>query len=163
MNISNKLKYINVKNRTHYFFNDFMSIENVDVNNIKIDENPHKNILIYYIEYAMIKKDLSYLIFTNLNGYFEEFNGNKYLMLFPTNESKRKKNEELWHKTRDLIKDFITKNWDDQKHMKIKFNLYNNLPLNKIIEIATMEIVVRADFHENKKMLFTSFFRLTPA
>ena len=34
--------------------------------------------------------------------------------------------------------------------MKIKFNLYNNLPLNKIIEIVTMEIVVRPDFHENK-------------
>ena len=35
--------------------------------------------------------------------------------------------------------------------MKIKFNLYNNLPLNKTIEILTMEIVVRPDFHENKK------------
>ena len=43
----------------------------------------------------MIKKDLKiysvnplYLIFTNVNGYFEEINGNKYLILIPTNESK---------------------------------------------------------------------------
>ena len=99
MNISNKVKYINVKNWKCNFFNDFISIENVDVNNIKIDEKPYKNILICYIGYAMIKKDLriysvnlSYLIFTNLNGYFEEINGNKYLMLVPTNESKEKKN-----------------------------------------------------------------------
>ena len=66
-------------------------------------------------------------------------------------KAKKKKYEELWSKTRDLIRDFITKNWDDEKHMKIKFNLYNNLPLNKTIEILTMEIVVRPDFHENKK------------
>ena len=33
-----------------------------------------------------------YLIFNKLNGYFEEVNGNKYLMLNPTNESKEKIN-----------------------------------------------------------------------
>ena len=38
-----------------------------------------------------------YLIFKKLKGYFEEINGNKYLTLVPTNESKEKilKNEEL--------------------------------------------------------------------
>ena len=38
-----------------------------------------------------------YLIFNDVNGYFEEINGNKYLTLVPTNESKEKilKNEEL--------------------------------------------------------------------
>ena len=35
--------------------------------------------------------------------------------------------------------------------MKIKFNLDNELPLNKKIEIPTMTIVVRAVFHENNK------------
>ena len=29
-----------------------------------------------------------YLIFSNANRYFEEINGNKYLMLVPTNERK---------------------------------------------------------------------------
>ena len=31
-----------------------------------------------------------YLIFNKLNGYFEETNGNNYLTLVPTNESKKK-------------------------------------------------------------------------
>ena len=31
-----------------------------------------------------------YLIFNKVNGYFEEINGNKYLTLVPTNESKEK-------------------------------------------------------------------------
>ena len=30
-----------------------------------------------------------YLIFNKVNSYFEEINGNKYLMLVPTNEGKK--------------------------------------------------------------------------
>ena len=47
-----------------------------------------------------------YLIFKKINGYFEEINKNKYLMLVPTNKSKAKikKYEELWRKVRDLIR-----------------------------------------------------------
>ena len=47
--MSNKVKDINTKNRAYYFFNDIINIENFDSNNIKIDENSNKNILIYYI------------------------------------------------------------------------------------------------------------------
>ena len=93
-----------------------------------------------------------YLIFNKVNGYFEEINGNKYLTLVPTNESKEKikKYEELWIKIRDLIRS-ITKNLDDydEKHMKIKFDSDDNLPLNKTMEIPIVAIVARAVFHEN--------------
>ena len=39
-----------------------------------------------------------YLILNKMNGHFEEVNGNKYLTLVSTNESKgkTKKYEELW-------------------------------------------------------------------
>ena len=49
-----------------------------------------------------------------MKGYFEEINGNKYLMLVSTNESKEKikQYEELWSKIRDLIRS-ITKKSDD--------------------------------------------------
>ena len=52
-----------------------------------------------------------YVIFNKAYGYFEEIDGNKYLTLIPTNESKEKikKYEELWKKIRDLIR-LITKN-----------------------------------------------------
>ena len=36
-----------------------------------------------------------YLTFVDVNGYFEEINGNKYLTLVPTNESKRKKKKSM--------------------------------------------------------------------
>ena len=53
---------------------------------------------------------------------------------------------------RDLIRS-ITKNSDDydEKYLKIKFNSNYEFPLNKMIEIPSMTIVVRAVFHENNK------------
>ena len=97
-----------------------------------------------------------------MNGYFEEINGNKYLTLVPINENKEKikKYEELWSKIRDLIRS-ITKNSDDydEKYMKIKFNSDDELPLNKMIEIPSMIIVVRAVFHKNNKY-YLQFFSI---
>ena len=55
-----------------------------------------------------------YLIFSKVNGYFEEINKSKYLTLVRTNESKEKikKYEELCSKVKDLIRS-ITKNSND--------------------------------------------------
>ena len=52
------VKDINIKNHTYYFFDDIINIKDFDPNNIKIDEKSYKNILIYYIGYVTIKKDL---------------------------------------------------------------------------------------------------------
>ena len=69
---------------------------NLYSNNIKIDEKSYKNILICYIEYVKIK-DLKYIKINSVNPLYlifnkvnEETNGNKYLRLVPTNESKEK-------------------------------------------------------------------------
>ena len=43
------IKQINIKNRTHSFFNYMIYIENFDSNLIKIDKNSHTNMGIYYI------------------------------------------------------------------------------------------------------------------
>ena len=50
-----------------------------------------------------------------MNGYFDQVNGNEYLTLVPTSESKEKikRYEELWiNKIRDLIRS-VTKKLDD--------------------------------------------------
>ena len=77
-----------------------------------------------------------YLVFGEANGYFEKINGNNYSTLVPTNESKKKKYEELWNKIRDLIRS-ITKNLIDydEKYIKIKFDSDDNLPLKKTIKL----------------------------
>ena len=53
--MSNKVKDIDSKNRTYYFFSDIINIENFYLNNVKIDEKSYKNTLIYYIAYVTIK------------------------------------------------------------------------------------------------------------
>ena len=97
--MSNKVKDIDIKNHTYYFFDDIINIKSFDSNNIKIDKNSYKNIFISYIGYVTFKDyeyvkidsvNSFYLIFNNVNEYFEEINGNKYLTLVPTNESKEK-------------------------------------------------------------------------
>ena len=67
-----------------------------------------------------------------MKEYFEETNGNKYLTLVPTNESKEivEKYKELWIKIRDLIKSIIKNSHDyDENFMKIKFNSDDELPI----------------------------------
>ena len=76
--MSNKVKDIDLKNRTYYFCNDMINIKNFDVNNIKIQNyKKYKNILIYYIGFVTIKDskhvkmysvNLLYLIFNKVNG-----------------------------------------------------------------------------------------------
>ena len=148
------VKDINIKNHTYYFFYDIIDIKDFDSNNIKIDKKSYKNVPIYYTGYVTIKKDLKiynvnplYLILDDVNRYFEEINGNKFLTLVPTNKSKEKtkKYEELWIKIKRDLDNY------DEKYLEIKFDSDDNLPLNKTIEIPTTTIVVRADFHENNK------------
>ena len=47
--MSNKVKDIDIKRRTYYFFNDMINIKNFNPSNIEIDEKSYENILIYYI------------------------------------------------------------------------------------------------------------------
>ena len=79
--MSNKVKDIDIKNQLYYLFNDIIHIKHFYQNNIKIDGKSNKYILIYYNGYVTIKElknvkiygvNPSYLIFSKVNGYFEE-------------------------------------------------------------------------------------------
>ena len=92
-----RIKEINVKTCTYYFFNDIINIKNFDPYQIKIDKKSNKTIVIYYIGYTTIK-NLSYVKVNSVNplyfitdignGYIEESNGNKYLTLVSTDKKK---------------------------------------------------------------------------
>ena len=62
-------------------------------------------------------------ILSEVNGYFEEINKSKYLMLVPTNNSKEK-----------------FKKWRTLEYSGCE------LPLNKVIKVLSMIIIVRAVF-----------------
>ena len=62
--MSNKLKEINMKNHTYYFFDDIINTKSFDPNKIKIDEKSYKSIHIYYIGYV----NPLYLIISKVKG-----------------------------------------------------------------------------------------------
>ena len=82
--MSNKFQDINIKSHRYYFVDDIINQKKkkkIDPNDIKIDEKSNKVIPIYYIEYVTIKNSKYvkinninplYLIFSKVNGYFEE-------------------------------------------------------------------------------------------
>ena len=117
-----------------------------------------QNILIYQIGYVTVK-NLSYakintviplgFIIYKINEYIEESSGfSSYLQ----NERHTEKYEELPNKTRDLIRLMIN-NYDDydENHMKIKFNLNDNLPLKRKFKLYDMAIIVTSVFHKHSK------------
>ena len=92
-------KQINIKNRTYYFYNDIIDIENFDAKLLKIDKKSYKDIDILNIGYATNKKigncmninDVNplHLGITCVNGYIEEQDSNKYLVFDSTDENKK--------------------------------------------------------------------------
>ena len=146
------IKEIDIKNRTYYFFDDTINIKFFDSNQIKIDKKSNKNLS--YVKISSV--DPLYLIIDKVDRYIEENNENKYLTLVSTDKSKGtlKKYTELWDKIKDLIRS-ITKtpgNYDE-KHMKIKFNSDNILPLNKILKVRNLTVVVRSLFKKKKSII----------
>ena len=52
--MTGEVKQIEIKNRTYYFYNDIINLENFESNLFKIDKKHYKNIDIYYIVYITI-------------------------------------------------------------------------------------------------------------
>ena len=53
--MSNKVKDIDIKNLTHHFFDDNINIKIFDLNDIKIDEKSHKDILFTTFDMSRLK------------------------------------------------------------------------------------------------------------
>ena len=75
-----------------------------------------------------------------VDRYIEENNGKKYLVFASTDKNKEvlEKYGQLWDKPGDY----------HEKHMKIKFNLHDNLTLNKILELHNLTKIFRSVFEE---------------
>ena len=59
-----KVKQIDIKNRTFYFYNDQINLKNFDASLLKVDKKDYKVIDIYYIGSVTVKKLLILTILT---------------------------------------------------------------------------------------------------
>ena len=166
-----KVKQIEIKNRTYYFYNDIINIEEFTSSLPKIDKKSYKDNDIYYIGYIRIKKigdceniysiNLLYLTIREVDGYIEcnsvecEKNGNKYLVFDCTHENKEvlKKYRELGDGIKNEIETISggKKGEYGKDFMKIKFDTDDDLPSNKPLKLHMLTIIVRCIFEEDGK------------
>ena len=77
-----KIRQINIKNRTYYFYNDQIDLKDFDASLLKSDKKDYKDINIYYIGYVTVEKMANcnsinsvnplYLMINEIIGHFEE-------------------------------------------------------------------------------------------
>ena len=77
-----KVKQINIKNQTYYFYNDHIDLKDFDAKLLKIDKKDYNEIDIYYIGYVTVKKIANcnninsvnplYLMINEMIGHFEK-------------------------------------------------------------------------------------------
>ena len=102
------IKQIDIKNWTYYFYNDIINLKGFKSNLLKIDKKSYEDIAIYNIGYITIKKigdweniygvNPLHLHITNANGYIEQINENKYVIVDSVD-----KNKELTKKYNDAF------------------------------------------------------------
>ena len=106
-------KQIKLKNRSYYFWNYQIWINNFDAKNLKLDKKSVMNINIYYIGYVTKKPEYNidsvnpfYLFISELDGFIDEKNGNKYLniTLTDSNNDVLIKYAEVWNGIKSQIK-----------------------------------------------------------
>ena len=157
-----KVKQINIKNRTYYFYKDMINLKDFESGLSKIDKKHCKEINIYYIGHITIKKpddyesiysvNPLYLQVNHANGYIEEKNRNKYLVFKYTDENKEllKKYADVWNEFKNKIEAINSGECVYEKYcMKITFNFDDNLPLNKPLKLHVMTIIIRSVFRED--------------
>ena len=100
-----------------------------------------------------------YFIINKADGYIEESNENKYLILVSNDKSKElAKYTELWDKIKDSIKTINSKPDEYEKGFtKAKFNSDDDLTFGKMLSLHNMTIVVRSVFQEDNKYYPQSF------
>ena len=143
-----KIKQINIKNRTYYFYNNQINLKDFDARLLKVDRKDYKEIDIYYTGYVTVKKIANcnninsvnplYLMINKMTGHFEQKNENKYLVLADVDENKEvpKKCQEVWEGVKKEIQTINGGERDEYEKdfKKIRFESNDDLSMKKSIK-----------------------------
>ena len=109
------IRQLNVKGRTHYFYNDLINIKNFNVNNLKLDKKGVLGNDVYYIGYITKKTQWTvnsvnslYLMVNIIKGHFEEVDGDKYLIISSENVAAMQIYQEVFDGIKEIIKKKMT-------------------------------------------------------
>ena len=155
-------KEINIKNRTYYFYNDIINLDEFDESKIKVDKKDFNDIDIYYLGYEHKKKisecnvinsvNPLYLRTVDMNGQFEKGKDDVWYLIISYKDDVYEKRMDIFEsiknkiteKTRDVVE-------YDNDYMKIKFESNNIFLADKDMNIRMAIIIVRAIFAQDGK------------
>ena len=157
-----KIKQVNIKNRTNYFYNDIINLDEFDESRIRVDKKDFNDIDIYYLGYEHKKKisecnetnsvNSLYLRIINMNGQFEKGKDDTWYLVVSDKNDVFKKLVDILESIKNKI---IEKTWDvvkyDNDFMKIKFESNNIFPTDKHVNIHVATIIIRAIFAKDGK------------
>ena len=155
------IRQLNIKGKTHYFYNDLINIKNFNINKLKLDKKDVLGNDVYFIGYITKKPQWHvfsvnplYLTINRVKGHFEEVDGGKYLIISSENGDIMQKYEEFFDGIKEIIKkvnDYGQPMKYEGNYMKIKFNTNDNITLNKIIYFPTITIIIRSITRKDDK------------
>ena len=154
-----KVKELNIQNRTYYYFNGIIDIKDFHSNLLETDKKQYKDIDIYYIGCITIKKfddcennhrvNPLYLLIYSATRCFKQKMGEKYLVIDST-----EKYEEVFSGTKKEIKTIsgAKELIDEKDYAKIRINTDDDVLLNKELKFPTLTIITRCIFQEGNKI-----------
>ena len=156
-------KQINIKNRTYYFYNDIIDLDEFDGSKIKVDKKFFNGIDIYYLAYEYKKKITEcnevnsvnplYLRIKDMKDQFKKGKSDNvwYLIIFGDSDVLRKF-ANIWKSIRAKIEENTGGIVQyDKDYMKIKFESNDNLPIDNIVNMHQVTIIIRSIFAQNGK------------
>ena len=155
------IRQINIKNRTYYFYNYVINLDEFVESRIRVDKKDFNDIDIYYLGYE--HKTVSecnvinsvnplYLKITNIKGQFEKGKDDAQYLVISDKEDVYEKLVDILESIKNKI---IEKAWDaleyDKDYMEIKFESNNIFPTDKDVNIHIATIIIRAIFAKDGK------------
>ena len=132
MSSNDALKEIDIKNRTRYYFDDIIKIEDCNLDNILIDGKSHENILVYNTSYkTLIDVKPLCIRFEKIDGFNRVYDGTRYLVFFVS---------ENYNSIYNII---------FHNYAKIKVDSEDSLPLEKTITFHDVIILIKSVFNKN--------------
>ena len=132
----------NIKNRTYYFYNDIINLDEFDEGKIKVDKNDLNDIDIYYL----------YLTIVDMKCHFKKGKNDAWYLVISDKDDVYEKLMDIFEIIKKKIEE---KTWDvvqyGNDYIKIKFESNNIYPTDKDVNIHLATIVIRAIFAQDGK------------
>ena len=107
------IKQINIKNRTYYFYNDIIDLDEFDESKIKLDKKDFNDIDIYYLGYEHKKKisecdvinsvNPLYLRIVDMKGQFEKGKDDAWYLVISGDDDVFKKLVDIFESIKNKI------------------------------------------------------------